>query len=625
MSVAARKGALPAAEAPTRAIGPRPVKTHAQVLRGNAGAVVDALSFVQASLANAELEHQTLMIARKLEVAGWDPRRLDAGGVVSIGLVTGAVQRDSGWRNTNVLPAVAKRNRASMLAVFGLWLEETPGAQSYCRYAVVSSGVRCLLSELPERLKWFNDRLGRFVERAKGPRWDVRVQLVTVEATFKREDDGEVSVNLHANLIYWPQRVLGSEKWGDFLRWMRMHFKTQQVEDTGVLAKPAELIKYAMKPSEIMQLTSDETRFLAETLHRRQLVRTYDNLGSFCRGLKERHEKVRFDREEGAWCRMLMRTKEEAEQTAMEREMREVSAEMDGVRPKEGPAPRIENQLLYQTLPQARASCVAESFVGVRNYTPTPTTDPGKENLRILEERRAAFVAILSAKGVPDEALEVAASRLDTCTKIPHEAALSFGRLEAKPAARVLRQIGIPLELAPRYAGGAHPAELAEMIWMKLERNIPKERHEWRVTVQDLTKAAREAAADRKAKQATLDSARAMFPDLDVVSAREVDPPPVRSGGIRERALDASARRLFAVGGTLVDGDGVIAGNAPRTHSPSADAVARDALGLRFGARGTGEAITKALDRARAEADRRGVPFVAPSMTDVMRVYAEAH
>ena len=161
------------------------------MLRTNAGAAVGEIAFVEARLAEAEIAHQTRVIARKLEAAGWDPYRSDAGDVVSVGLLTGSVIRDGGWRNTNLLPAVAKWNRASMLGAFQLWLEETPSARRYSRYCVVTSGVRCSMDALPERLKAFNRRLGRFIERA--PKlWDVHVQLVTLELTFDRDVGGEI-------------------------------------------------------------------------------------------------------------------------------------------------------------------------------------------------------------------------------------------------------------------------------------------------------------------------------------------------------------------------------------------------------------------------------------------------
>jgi hypothetical protein len=515
--------------------------------------MVHPTTFVEGRLANGEIEHQTRMIAAKLEAAGWGPRRGDAGDVVSIGLVTGSILRDGGWRNSNVLPATAKRNRANMLGAFQLWLAETPAAARYCRYCVISSGVRCSLDDLPKRLRWFNARLGRFVERAPSDRWQVDVQLVALEVTFEREADGGVSCNLHANIVYWPQRVLGSEGWTEFLGWMRKHFGVSQIEDTGTLAKPEEVIKYVCKPSEVMQLTSEETRFLAEALHRKQLVRTTGTFGAFCAKLREDRHKVRFDRQAKAWCRVQMRTREQVERDAVEREQRAEAVSDRKAKDGETFTAIVENQILFQTLPQARASLLAESFVGVRHYTPNPKTEAGRRNLGILEERRAMFVAMLAEKGVADEHMEAAASRLDTCTTIPPAAAIDFLTLPENRRQRILRQVGIRQELVPRYLHGGHPMELSTLIRDKLERLIPTERHPWVASVGELAAEAR-TVARRKAAVAPI---LAAFPGArvvevidDALSAASPDrappAPAIATGSLRERAMQAALERRQA-------------------------------------------------------------------------------
>lgn len=516
--------------------------------------MVNATTFVEARLANAELDHQTRMIAAKLEAAGWDPRRSDAGDVVSIGLVTGSVVRDGGWRNSNVLPATAKRNRANMLGAFELWLAETPAAARYCRYCVISSGVRCSLDDLPERLRWFNARLGKFIERAASDRWHVDVQLVALEITFSRETDGTISCNLHANIIYWPRRVLGSEGWTEFLGWMRSHFKVDQIEDTGVLAKPEEVIKYVCKPSEVMQLTSAETRFLAEALHRKQLVRTVGAFGAFCSGLREDRHKVRYDRQVKAWTRVQMRSREQAERDAVERVQRAEAIADRKVKDGGASTTIVENQILFQTLPQARASLLAESFVGVRHYTPNPRTEAGRRNLAILEERRAAFVGMLADQGIADEQMQAAASRLDTCTTIPPTAAIDFMALPENRRQRILRQIGVSEGLVPRYLHGGHPMELSAMIRDRLERLIPTERHPWVASVGELAGEARATAL----RKGIIASILAAFPGArvvdviedDVVSAKPSDQAPpapaIAAGSLRERAMQAALERRRA-------------------------------------------------------------------------------
>lgn len=482
------------------------------------------ISFVEGRLSESELTHQTRMIAMKLEAAGWNPRRSDAGDVVSIGLLTGSVIRDGGWRNTNLLPIVAKRNRADVLAAFGLWLDETPEARKYARYCVITSGPRCPLPDLPDRLATFNRRISKFVERASD-RWDVHTQLVALEVTFERGTDGIPTCHLHANVVYWPKRALGSERWVAFLDWMRKHFSVSQIEDAGALDDPEEVVKYSLKPGEVMQLTSDETRFLAETLHRKQLVRTTGDFGAFRSALRENREKVRFDRSEKAWVRMKMRTKEQADRDDVEADARAEARQRREAKAMAGASTSddmtiasepIENQIIYQTLPQARTSRLAESFVGVRGYTTTPTTEAGRRGLRILEERRREFVGVLVEKGAPDTLFAEASSRLDTCTKIPQAVASDWTSIPENRRLRMLRQVGIPIDRVPEYLHGGRAIDLMERIRAKLDRIIPVERHPWEVDTSKLVADVRERAGREAIGRMVIDVIAAACPNATV-------------------------------------------------------------------------------------------------------------
>lgn len=475
-------------------------KTHDDVLRGNAGIFQSAAIFVDRLLVDAELEQQSRIIARKLEEAGWNPYLKHGDDVVLIGTVTGAIQRTNNFRNTNIIPIVAKRNRAEILGEFKLFLKENPAARRYSRYAVVSSGARFPLDDLAERYIAFSSLLGRFLEEAKAV--GNLVYLVTVEMTF--DDDG--SVNLHANIVYRPESVFGSKKWAQWLESCRQHFGTKFFHDAGKLRDPAEIIKYVCKPGEILCLTSNQTRFLAETLHGKQLVRPVGDFSAWRRSLRAAGQKVRFDHAEGKLIRVRRFTREQKVQNEIEQETREAGraermqqAKREGrYRAPEGD-PVIENQIICTTLPQARASLLAETFVVVRNYTPTPTTDGGRAGLKALDAKRAFYVRLLAEEGIGAEAAKRASSILDTSTMIPEAVVREFGNLDEKRRNRILRGLGMAYQEVRLGA-------LKRRIRLKLDRLLPKERHPWSEDSADIAKLYADALARHQAWLAAYES-----------------------------------------------------------------------------------------------------------------------
>lgn len=482
------------------------IKTHDDVLRNNAGISQSAAVFVDRLLADAEIEQQSRIIARKLEESGWNPYLKHGGDVVLIGTVTGAIQRGFNFRNTNILPIVAKRNRAEILGEFKLFQKENEAARRYSRYAVVSSGPRFELDELPERYDAFSDLLGRFLEEAKA--LGSVVYLVTVEMTF----DEAGAVNLHANIVYRPKSAFGTKKWNAWLESCREHFGTSFFHDAGKLKKADEIIKYVCKPGEILGLTSEQTRFLAETLHGKQLVRPVGDFSAWRKQLRTAGQKVRFDYGQGRLIRVRRFTREQVERNEIEqeviaagREERKQKAMREGkYREPEGD-PVIENQILCTTLPQARASLLAETFVVVRNYTSAPTTEGGRAGLRALESKRAFYVKLLAEEEVGLEAAKRASSILDTSTIIPEALVREFPHLDENRRKRILRGLGISSKTV-------NLGDLKRRTRLKLDRLLPKERHSWGEDSADIEKL---YAVAEKRQQAWLEAQDRGYDDED--------------------------------------------------------------------------------------------------------------
>ena len=416
---------------------------HGDLAKRNLGTRINAAALVGRILGEQEIERQTNVIANKLKVAGVDTERSDD--VTIIGALSGVIFNEARYRNINILPAVAKRKRAKLLTEFSYW-SQTYTYGKFLRYLVITSGRTVPLDELPERFESFSRKIGDFVEGARIG-FDCHVHLAAIETTFDRHDDGQVYVNLHVNLAYDPRTVLkrqpwiGSDgkqkidaadgtkltKWDDWLDYGRRFFETEQTRDAGLIEDAAELIKYVAKPADMLTLNAEETAALARLLHRRQLIRTYGDLGEWLRDLKDRRLKIARDDDTGHLVMVRMKTRE---QEQADEAMADAKREQDAKKAKnDGPPRKAENEIVFVTLPQARRSLIKEPMIGVRGYVAEPTTASGHKGLLNMADVRATAVNRLRTRlrdeypempeeWSPDEVIR-SASMLDTSTLIP--------------------------------------------------------------------------------------------------------------------------------------------------------------------------------------------------------------
>jgi len=522
---------LPAGSPPTDVWGdttpPKPkspaanddIKTHDVLLAGNAGFVTSPIGFVEQLLAEGETEQQSRIVAQKLAACGWNPYLRSESKVVLIGTVTGAIRdATNNYRNCNIIPAVAKRNRAELLSEFRLFLSENRRARRYSRYLVVSSGARFLLEELSERYKKFSAKIGRFLEKAKDTQtFSVEIHLVTIEMTF----DKEGTVNLHANIVYQPKKALGAKRWREFLEFGRKRFKTSFFHDAGRVKEPAEIIKYVCKPGEILSLTSDQTAYLADALHNKQLVRPVGGFAAWRKTLHEACHKIRYDRVARKLVRVRRFSREQEIRSVIEAtncadartEARRQGRIRDDVKvdASEGSvavggdqkSEVIENQILGTTFPQARSNVLAETYVVVRNYTAKPTTKGGIRGLEAIDRRRVHYVNLLARRAVAREIVEQAGapdSIFNTLTIIPLLAHFALPRLSEKARKQLFKRLHLP-DCSP-------PELFRQALRSRLQTLLPTRCHQWSEDVANVVKLYDAEVARQDAFRAAQDEAR---------------------------------------------------------------------------------------------------------------------
>lgn len=234
---------------------------------------------------NRRQDADTVLVADLLIEAGIPVYR-EGVGFSLVGLVTGAVKpAEDQYRRIHFLPAVARTLRGEIANGLELHLA---GAGKFARYAVVSSGRRCSVFEVRERVRWLSDMIRRWhAEHCKPLGIDVIFR--GIELTV----DDALTFNVHANVIFVPGKRLRHDRWARFLSdsaaFFGVHWK-----DNGTLGDVREVVKYVLKGDDLARLVERDKAALVELYHQLyglHLVQPLGGFRDFRKSLKDRRLK----------------------------------------------------------------------------------------------------------------------------------------------------------------------------------------------------------------------------------------------------------------------------------------------------------------------------------------------
>lgn len=171
-----------------------------------------------------------------------------------VGLVTGIAERETDYRNCNMIPAVQSRNVNDMMKHLRYLMDCVPKRE--LRMLVISGGW-VPLQDYRQHHEAHCRRLSRLaadpIIRSSG----IEMVFYNVENTIQRTDDGVAMLNLHSHALIRCRRYLGKVRWAEMMDRFRKASPKGYVHDSPIL-KPAEVVKYSFKPSEFDQLSDDE-------------------------------------------------------------------------------------------------------------------------------------------------------------------------------------------------------------------------------------------------------------------------------------------------------------------------------------------------------------------------------
>lgn len=436
--------------------------SHDQAVEQNYKLVMEAERWAENGERRDLLRVQTDRYADILERFGVQARldRL----VTALGGSTGGVDWAEGFRNTNVLPLVASRNRRSVLRDLQYWMMHVVGRP--VRYGVVTFGANVdLYGPLREATQAGQRRISKWAAWARDE-FGVNVVGRFGEMTVNEA----LSLHPHANTIYWLDRPVSKDRWKAFLTgsWSRFGARWK---DNGVVRDASEIVKYFAKGDDLSLLadmacqvrewadrdvpqaalieamaykiaakrsdaekrpvraeecvgyavkavTDGVTRmrewaaegkphplvWLFHQMHGLHLAQSMGGLQSFRRELKDDGKKVAFIAT-GDGTPILQQVKKS------ERKKSDTDPDRDQDEKRSDPPLIVENRLIAVTMPQPRFSPWAEEIIYVENFTVSPRTESGALGLWRIRQIQEKARGRWDAAGSPDpvQALEIAA------------------------------------------------------------------------------------------------------------------------------------------------------------------------------------------------------------------------
>jgi len=258
-----------------------------EVYRKNVGLAVDSDRFEKSKMARKKITSQSLVIAHKLENAGFPAITQDR--IAFVGAITGHVEYSAGFRPICFIPEIAKQKRGAMLRDLEYFQQNARGGQ-FMRYMVITNGQLVKVSRLGNAIKAFNRKISKWAHEAR-ERYGMDICFRGLE--FPIKDQGR-KAHLHANVLYMPTRRLSQAKFSEFMEFTHGYFGTV-LKDAGRLREPREAIKYPFKPNDLDDASGSDLRLIAEQTLGQRIIEALGSFREFRADLKERKLRTVWD------------------------------------------------------------------------------------------------------------------------------------------------------------------------------------------------------------------------------------------------------------------------------------------------------------------------------------------
>jgi len=268
--------------------------SYAALCRDLSGQIVaDLEQWERGNQLALNLQLQTSEIANRMESVGFDVRT--GRDLALVGLHSRSVRKLPAYRDLRILPTVARRKRRKLQKYVERFIDCNP----YSRMWTFTTGTRCCLWELKDRLQWLHRKVSKLNSRSF-----MRKNGLRVEARFSelgeivRFDGSPPTFHPHAHVLVSQSRKLSEEDWGSLLlsvgKWWDAWWN-----ECGRVRDSRELVKYCAKPGDLLKLDGHQLVEISQVMSK---VRMVETLGTIRKQRRHHEDKgLRIDKVKGSW------------------------------------------------------------------------------------------------------------------------------------------------------------------------------------------------------------------------------------------------------------------------------------------------------------------------------------
>ena len=212
------------------------------------------------------LRRQSIDIADKMESVGFkaydNTQDLTLFGLNSLG-----VKKLDAFRNISFIPIVARRKRRKAQLELEYYLQNN----TKCRMWTMTTGRRCNIEELPQRIDSIHSKFGRVNSTRFMKKLGAKFVFRATEfGEIARTDEG-LSFHPHVHALLYLDKKLSRKEWNILLLKIKDYF-VYYSKDCGVIRDANELVKYCVKPCDLEHLTGKELVSLHQVCTKKRLV-----------------------------------------------------------------------------------------------------------------------------------------------------------------------------------------------------------------------------------------------------------------------------------------------------------------------------------------------------------------
>lgn len=250
-----------------------------------------------------ELEAQSHTIAERLQSVAVSAYRETPFSLYHYAIHSRRIVKVPNFRRICLLPYIANSLRGPVVSALEYFLDKHP----FCRFWTFTTGLRCPLSDLRQRVKALHRKLSKLNDepfmRAAGLRIVFRsTEFGTPETNtlaekvlageIERDDSGKVLFHPHAHCVVFPARGhISARKWAGILKQV-WKFWGDQWDDGGSIGTARECCKYVTKPAAMLALTAAELGELYRQTYRLKLIQPMAQLANEIADRAEKRQRL---------------------------------------------------------------------------------------------------------------------------------------------------------------------------------------------------------------------------------------------------------------------------------------------------------------------------------------------